>query len=310
MLSRRNVRIKVMQLLYMSNRNKGLDHNKLLRSYRKSVDQSYELYLYNLLQFCRVLEYASRDADKRKSKYLQSDEDRSFTSILAKNELSYSLSSNEDFERKIRKYKLAPRIDKDDTRAIYADFAKTKEYKNYLQLKQPDFNHHQQILLALFKFCIGSERYNDTMEDFSSAWVDDKSLVVGTVKKTIRALPAAENFLDAFQPPAETTEFGEELLRYTYYDNKELLGYIEPVLNNWDADRVAIIDMLLLKMALAELLYFPTIPTKVTLNEFVEISKLYSTEKSKDFINGILDRLMKKLNHEGKIKKIGRGLKD
>ena len=82
----------------------------------------------------------------------------------------------------------------------------------------------------------------------------------------------------------------------------------EPTLKNWDVDRVAIIDMILLKMALSELMIFPTIPTKVTLNEFVEISKMYSTEKSKDFINGILDRLMKKLNKEGKIKKEGRGL--
>jgi len=89
-----------------------------------------------------------------------------------------------------------------------------------------------------------------------------------------------------------------------------LLGIIEPTLKNWDADRVAIIDMVLLKMALSELTSFPTIPTKVTLNEFVEISKLYSTDKSKDFINGILDRLMKKLNKEGKIQKEGRGLKE
>ncbi|MEM0992735.1 MAG: transcription antitermination factor NusB [Bacteroidota bacterium] len=293
----------------MSNRNKGLDYEKLIRAYRTSVDQSYELFLYGLLQFSRVLEYASKDAAKRKTKYLRSKEDLVFTNILATNELSDSLCSNEDYERKVRKYKLAPRIDKDDTRAIYAEFAKTDDYKKYLKIEQPKASDHQQILLALFKFCVNSERYNDSMEDFSSAWVDDKSLVVGTVKKTIRALPAAANFLDTFLPPAETTEFGEELLRYTYYDNKELLSYIEPVLKNWDVDRVAIIDMLLLKMALAELLYFPTIPTKVTLNEFVEISKLYSTEKSKDFINGILDRLMKKLEYEGKINKQGRGLK-
>jgi len=83
------------------------------------------------------------------------------------------------------------------------------------------------------------------------------------------------------------------------------LAIIEPALKNWDADRVAIIDMILLKMALSELLSFPSIPTKVTLNEFVDISKLYSTDKSKDFINGILDRLMKQLEKDGKIKKEG-----
>lgn len=93
-------------------------------------------------------------------------------------------------------------------------------------------------------------------------------------------------------------------------EDKKLLAIIEPTLKNWDVDRVAIIDMILLKMALCELISFPSIPTKVTLNEFVEISKLYSTDKSKDFINGILDRLMKQLDSDGKIKKEGRGLKE
>ena len=100
------------------------------------------------------------------------------------------------------------------------------------------------------------------------------------------------------------------MLSNVHNQNSELLEIIEPSLKNWDADRVAIIDMISLKMALSELMIFPTIPTKVTINEFVEISKMYSTEKSKDFINGILDRLMKKLDKEGKIKKEGRGLID
>ena len=111
------------------------------------------------------------------------------------------------------------------------------------------------------------------------------------------------------RPNYETIkEFGESLLLDVINNNENLLATIEPALNNWDADRVAVIDMIILKMALSELLNFPTIPTKVTLNEFVEIAKLYSTDKSKDFINGILDRLFKKLDKEGKIKKEGRGL--
>jgi N utilization substance protein B len=98
------------------------------------------------------------------------------------------------------------------------------------------------------------------------------------------------------------------LLKHVLEQDKRLLDIIEPNLKNWDADRVAIIDMILLKMAIAELLNFPSIPTKVTLNEYVEIAKLYSTDKSKDFINGILDRLMKKLESDGQINKKGRGL--
>ena len=102
----------------------------------------------------------------------------------------------------------------------------------------------------------------------------------------------------------------EKLLLKVGSSESQLLETIEPVLKNWDAERVAVIDMILIKMAICEFIYFPTIPTKVTLNEFVEISKLYSTDKSKDFINGILDRLLKQLLDDGKIKKEGRGLVD
>ena len=98
------------------------------------------------------------------------------------------------------------------------------------------------------------------------------------------------------------------MIRKVHENDEEYLEVIEPNLKNWDADRVAALDMILLKMAICELMIFPTIPTKVTLNEFVEIAKVYSTDKSKDFINGILDRMMKKLEKDGKINKQGRGL--
>jgi len=129
------------------------------------------------------------------------------------------------------------------------------------------------------------------------------------MKRSLKAVPEDEEFYNQHRPGDETVvDFGEVLLKKVCLENDALLGLIEPTLKNWDAERVAVIDMILLKMALCELINFPTIPTKVTLNEFVEISKQYSTDKSKDFINGILDRLMKKLNRDGKIMKEGRGL--
>lgn len=129
------------------------------------------------------------------------------------------------------------------------------------------------------------------------------------MKKTIKALPVDGTFYQEYEPADETVkEFGEVLLKKVCEEDGDLSEIIEPMLKNWDAERVAVIDMILLKMAVCELVSFPTIPTKVTLNEFVEISKLYSTDKSKDFINGILDRLMKKLDKDGKIVKEGRGL--
>ena len=199
--------------------------------------------------------------------------------------------------------------DQDIVRSLYLDFAKTPEYLNYFK-EEDTIESHQNLLLALYKHLVKNESFCDELEEKFWNWIDDKSLVIGTIKKSLKALPATEDFFSSYRPTEETTkEFGETLITHVCKNDHELLELIEPTLKNWDVDRVAVMDMILLKMALTELLVFPTIPTKVTLNEFVEISKLYSTEKSKDFINGILDRLMKKLEKEGKINKQGRGLK-
>lgn len=311
MLSRRNVRIKVMQMLYSMSRDRSLKFDDVLVRYRDRVNKSYLLYLFNLLYLIRVAEYARQDAERKLSKLLPTEEDRQFTAKLCENELIQSLVKNEELQRLFKHYKLEDKIDEDNVRLLYTEFSKEPEYRDYLTKENTTPEDHQDILLSLYKSCVQSETFDEIVEDQYPQWVDDKSLIVGALKKTIKALPAAKDFYEEYKPPRETTiEFGEELLRQVSQMDNELLQMIEPTLKNWDVDRVAVIDMILLKMALCELMNFPSIPAKVTLNEFVEISKLYSTEKSKDFINGILDRLMKKLNKEGKIKKEGRGLID
>ena len=310
MLSRRNIRIKVMQMLYTMSRDKELQLNEVLISYRKNIRQSFELYLFNVLQLTKVAEYARKDAAKRASKHLPSEEDKKFTSKFYDNELMQSIVTNKGFRALVDSYELMEKIDEDTVLKFYVDFAKTAAYKKYLEQTEDTPQHHKDILLLLFRSFISNENLDDDMEGLFACWLDDKSLVVGAMKKTIKALPAKEDFYELYRPTKDTTiDFGEVLLKKVCTDNVELLSVIEPALNNWDADRVAIIDMILLKMALVELTNFPTIPTKVTLNEFVEIAKLYSTDKSKDFINGILDRLMKQLMKEGKINKEGRGLR-
>lgn len=311
MLSRRNVRVKVMQVLYMQNRDKTLQFSDILKRYKKSVEHSFELYLFCMLQFMRIANYAIHDKAKRNSKLRPSKADLAFSAKLAENPLSQSVISSEAFERILKNRKLLSSIDRDNSRRLYAAFAKTDDYQSYLNKEEADNQEHQQILLSLFRFCAANESFNEIMEDKYPNWLDDKSLIVGSIKKTIRSLPGEEDFFEAYRPTADTIEeFGQELLHSVYYDDDELLEMISPVLNNWDVDRVAILDMIILKMAISELVSFPTIPTKVTLNEFVEISKLYSTDKSKDFINGILDRLLKQLIKDGKISKEGRGLQD
>ena len=296
-------------MLYSMSRDKKLsfDHAKL--RYQENIRKSFELYLFNLLQFIRVAEYSKQDAARKMAKLLPSEEDKKFTAKLLDNDLIQSLVNNEELLRLFKRHHLNDKIDSDNTRLLYVEFAKTDEYKTYMNQEESKQVDHKDILLGLYKVCTGNEIFNELVEDQFPNWIDDKSLVVGAIKKTIKALPAKEDFFEAYMPTDETTkDFGEVLLSKVSNEDGPLLQLIEPTLKNWDVDRVAVIDMILLKMALSELMSFPTIPTKVTLNEFVEISKLYSTEKSKDFINGILDRLMKKLDKDGRIQKEGRGL--
>ena len=312
MLSRRNIRIKVMQMLYTMSQDKDLQFDDAIQQFRKSFDESYRSYLFNVLQLIKVAEHSCQDASRRVAKHLPTEEDKKFTSRLFDNPLTQSLVANEGLNELFKKYQLEDNIDNDLAFRLYKEFAKKDDYKVYYKSSESDNpEDDKKMLLDLFKSMINTESFSEEMEDDFTSWLDDKSLVVGALKKTIKGLPASEDFYNHYQPTKETTvEFGEVLLSKVFNDDKELLAVIEPTLKNWDADRVAIIDMILLKMALCELISFPSIPTKVTLNEFVEISKLYSTDKSKDFINGILDRLMKQLNKDGKIEKEGRGLKE
>ena len=309
MLSRRSVRIKVMQLLYMLNRDEHLDFNGLVKDYNEGIWKTYELYIFQIYLLLRVTQYAEKDAAHRANKMLPNDDDRAFQPRLYANPCTQSLANHVDFLNVVAKYKANENVDEDHVRSLYLAFAETPEYKAYLALAEPTNEEHIKILLELYRFLTNHDLFVDMSEDRYNNWPDDESLVVGAMKKTLKTMPFQGAFFKEHEPNDETVrEFGEQLLRKTCQEDRALFAHIEPTLKNWDADRVAILDMIMIKMALCELLHFPTIPTKVTLNEFVEISKVYSTDKSKDFINGILDRLMKKLVREEKIVKEGRGL--
>lgn len=311
MLSRRSVRIKVMQLLYMLNRDEELTPKEVVNMYKDGIWKAFELYIFQLYILLRVAQYAEKDAEIRKAKHLPSDEDKAFEPRLATNDCTKSLANHVEFLKLVKKYKANEGVDEDHIRSLYNAFCDTPEYKAYAALENPETKDHAKILLELYRSLASNELYSDMSEDRYSNWADDDSLVSGAMKKTLKSMPLEGKFYAEHEPSDETVlEFGEELLRKTAAEDRALFSEIEPTLKNWDADRVAILDMVMLKMALCELLHFPTIPTKVTLNEFVEISKAYSTDKSKEFINGILDHLMKDLLESGRIVKEGRGLQE
>ncbi len=309
MLSRRNVRVKVMQIYFAFERDKDQKFKDALLSYKTFIDNSYGLLIYNLYLFLEVTRNAVDDFEKKKSKYLTTQKDLDFKPKLYENPLIESLRNNTKFKSGLKRAGITESPDKDLLRKMYKDFSITEDYLAYIEDKEYSVDKDRDILLKLYKFLIKNELFLEFLEDKFITWEDDKSLIVGTMKKILKALPISEDGVAMYVPDEETvTEFGETLLRELYDTSEENDKLIEPVLKNWEMDRVAKMDMILLKMAICEFKGFPSIPTKVTLNEYVEISKNYSTDKSKEFVNGILDNLMKQLQAEGKIVKKGRGL--
>lgn len=308
MVSRRSVRVKVMQLLYAQTRDAELSKSDLLQRYDDGVSQSFELLMFTLFLLLKVTFLSVDDEKKKRAKHIRSEQDQAFSSKLYTNSLIQSLVTDGPLQDEFARYKFQDRVDDDFFKKMYIEFSKTDEYAAYLKADdEPEV--HLNALLDLFRFLRKNDYFSDVVDDQYANWTDDKSLVIGTMKKMLKGLPAEGRFFEAYYPDAETArDYGQVLLKEVGENEAYLLSLIEPTLKNWDADRLAILDMILLKMALAEFLYFPTIPTKVTLNEYLEVSKQYSTPKSKDFINGILDRLMKSLEAEGKINKEGRGL--
>lgn len=309
MLSRRSVRVKVMQVLFALASDEELTFTQANKSYWNSVNKSFELLLFNLHVIMQISKIAVEDKEKRESKHLPNDFDKNFTAKLYLNPLMQSLFDNLQLKKKFEKMGFYGKVDKDYFRKLYKEFSSQKEYKKYVT--NPDGNH-LTILLELYRFCRANDFFNEIMEDNFYNWKDDKSLIIGSFKKVLKSLPNGNPlFFEDYYPDDETIkEYGEILLKRTFEEDKMLLEIIKPLLKNWDHERLALIDMILIKMAILELIEFKTIPTKVTINEYVEVSKAYSTPKSKDFINGILDKVLKELSDAGKIVKEGRGLID
>ncbi len=311
MLSRHNIRIKVLQTLYAYSQSEHSDTRIAEKDYLRSVNESYRLYLLNMLYLLKVADYSKKDFDIKSKKYVPTEEDKKASLRLYENPVLVALRENEAFNMRIKKEKLLPNIDNDLVRKLYQSFAKTEYYPTYLEMDVVPLREHQYCLVNMYKTMLCEEHFLEHLEDISPTFEDDQSLIFGALKRSIRSLPEDEAFHLSQLPNDEFVhDFGKELLYKAIRKNDELQDLVVEKLKNWNEDRVAVLDMLLLKLGICEFLYFESIPTKVTINEYVSLAKDYSTDKSKRFINGILDRLMKDLMGQGLINKEGRGLKE
>ncbi len=303
MISRRNIRIKVMQLLYALEASESKEKNTdLTKSLSSQIDQSRELLVYLLYFLTEVTQYANVNAKHRASKNIVTAEDLNVNVKIAENSLLNQLLANATFRKAIELDK--PQLIDNEiwVRRIYQALLETEIYQEYIATETREDKSESEIVRFIFTdLMLPNEDFLSFIEDHFPNWEDDADMMNQLVHVCLKK-PAACNLQEMIG--AEKWEYARTLL-HTVADKKEyLLGIITPMLNNWDADRIASLDMVLIQMGISEFLYFETIPTKVTINEYVDIAKAYSTPQSGQFINGILDNIKKDLETQEKIHKV------
>ncbi|GAA5220712.1 transcription antitermination factor NusB [Membranihabitans marinus] len=302
------MRVKVMQTIYNWYQDPQLSRPEVVNRYKESVKQSYDLLLFNLRNVVLIARMSVEDKEKRNQKYLPTEDDRQFEPILYRNVVISSIEENKIFKNTKGKH-YNDYLDVAQARKLYRNFCNTESYANYLKINEPSEEQHIEILLELWKYLIQDQLYLELVYDGFPIWIDDDTLVKGFIKRIVKGISTNQMIIEEFKPDEDTIKiYGETLLNDVIDHFAEYEKRLVPYLKNWDVDRIAIIDQILIKMALSEFIAFASIPTKVTLNEYVEIAKMYSTDKSKDFINGILDAVLKDLLDGEEIKKQGRGL--
>ncbi len=312
MISRRNIRVKVMQTLYSlstmspDGAKKSADQ-KAAEILNEKLENSLELFTTLILYLTNVAQYAERDAHQRAGKYLPTTEDLNVNTKIAGNESVWQVISNETFKEKVKSAHLEQRVDRDWVRKLYQALVKTPEYEAYIATDGRDPKSDLSMLRFVWEGVMQkNEPFVEHLADELPGWEDDEPMLNMLMDNFFRGVGKV-NFLSLIS--GEKQQYAQELLRTTLEKEEYAMELIRPKLVNWEAERVAIIDLILLRMGVCELLYFPTIPTKVTINEYIDLAKMYSTPQSGQFVNGVLDNLLKELSNEGKIRKQERGLK-
>lgn len=302
MISRRNIRVKVMQTLYSVDSFNGDTRPGEPESIlSKKIEQSRQLFTYLVYFLTEVARYAEKDADKRAHKHLPSAADLSVNTKIAGNNIVWKILEDKSFIEATDEMKLHNIVDEELLKKIYHNLVETDEYKEYIEEKSRDKKDEKRIIEIIFNtLMLPNEAFTTHVEEHFLNWDDDAEMMQTLVLNYLNRMP--EN---AFSDIVDNDKriFAKDLLLTVLGKSDFLMEMIKPKLKNWDADRIASLDMVLLQMGISEFLYFDTIPTKVTINEYIDLAKEYSTPQSGQFVNGILDNIHKELVAENKIEK-------
>jgi len=302
MLSRRNIRVKVMQTLYsIESMSKETRTGEPLQILKKNLENAQQLFTFLVYYIIEVARYSEKDALQKSRKYLPTENDLKVNTKIAGNELLWTVMENSSFKQSVEKFKIKYMIDDELVRKSYFKLINLPEYKEYIAEPSRDKKSERKIFEIIFSdIMIENEDFLGEVEEKFIHWDDDAEMMIVLMEKFLHK-PSSFDFNQMVGQ--EKMKFATDLLESVIDKDKYCLELIKPKLKNWDSERIALLDMILLKMGLCELLYFETIPTKVTINEYIDLAKEYSTEQSGHFVNGILDNIHKELLSQNKIHK-------
>jgi len=312
MISRRQLRIKALQSLYSYYKTGEDGIQRSERELHKNIDKAFELYHFLLILAIDVVLYAESRIEIARKKRIPTHEDLNPNTRFIDNKLIEQIRNNGQLLRFVDQHKLnwseSPELIKD----LYLKLQESKEYQEYMDAEENSYADDKKMITVFYTHLVfPNELLTSILEEQSIFWNDDMEFITGMIVKTIKKFKEGDGEDRALMPlykNEEDRDYVVKLFRQTILHRDEYVEYIKGNTRNWDLDRIAFMDILLMQMAIAELIAFPSIPTKVSLNEYLEISKFYSTGKSNVFINGVLDKTVLQLKEEKKIQKIGRGL--
>lgn len=313
MLTRRHIRVKVLQSIYAYNRRENPDIDTQEKFLKYSIEQMQDLYLLMLQLLVSMQEQAERFLTKSQQKHLATENEKNPSHTFIDNKLLKLIASNSLFTETIDKKKLNYwDLDSEYVNILFNDLKEQNWYQDYLAQLETTFKEDQKFILRVFKDVIApNEKLYEYLEDKRLTWIDDFPLVNTAIVKMLGKLSeknASSLLVPELYKNDEDREYAIQLFRKVILNEDKLNAEITGKTPNWDQDRIADVDLIILKMGIAEFLYFPSIPVRATINEYLEVSKEYSTPKSSIFVNGILDKIVKEFTENGKLNKIGRGL--
>lgn len=310
MLSRRLLRIKVIKALFAHLKSGADSMMASEKNLMASVDKAYDLYHLMLTLPVEIARYAEQRQELARQKKLPTYEDLNPNTKFVDNAVIRIIANSDAVNDYTAARKLNWSLYPELIRTLYAQLTESDYYKSYMQRGERSFAEDRALLEEFFRNMQECEALDTVLEEMSILWDDDLGYIIMMILRTLSnmrpshtELKVASKFKSEEDPQFVKTLFEKTLVNFGEYQR-----YIEKFTANWDIERIVFMDNLIIGTAMAELLNFPSIPVKVTLDEYIEISKYYSTPGSSVFINGVLDKIVESLTAEGRIKKAGRGL--